>query len=93
MPEFKFNEYRFCLTQKDQSYLKADNNSNNRPINNQVKILERIMNNPTISTNELANYIEISRTGNQYHLNKLNKSGKIQHVGSSSNGFWKVLPH
>ena len=46
--------------------------------------------NPTISINNLAIKVELTRDGIIYYINKLKKEGKIKHIGPNNGGHWEV---
>ncbi len=57
----------------------------------QEKIVTLIQRNPQITRRELAEIIGLTEDDIKYHLQKLNKTGVIQHVGPTKAGHWEIL--
>jgi ATP-dependent DNA helicase RecG len=57
----------------------------------QVKILDAIRRNPTITRKELLDMLQITMDGVKYHLQSMRQKGLIEHKGSSRGGKWIVL--
>ena len=55
-----------------------------------LKILQLIRRDPGISRKALAGKIGISESGIKYHLDKLKKKGRIEHIGPTKKGYWKI---
>ena len=55
------------------------------------RIIEMIRNNPKIVTRTIAETLEISLKGVEYHLAKLQKEGILERIGSKKAGSWKLL--
>ena len=75
-------------------YMKKDssNYTNNYPNNSQLKIIDRIKDNPTITAKELAEKIEnISLAGIKWNLKKMKDNGIIAREGTARKGKWIIL--
>ena len=55
------------------------------------KILQLIRKEPGITRKALAELIGISESGVKYYLDKLKKQGKIEHIGPTKKGYWKII--
>jgi len=53
--------------------------------------LKYLQNKPEITRKELAELLELSQDGIEYHLDKLRNGKRIIHEGSTKKGRWKVL--
>lgn len=54
------------------------------------KILKLILDNPSISTNDMSKRIGISKKGIEWQIKRLKKDGTIQRIGPAKGGYWKV---
>ncbi len=68
----------------------------NEPLDNKLplinqKILEQISNNPRITYNELAIFLNVSRSSVKRAMNKLTNTGLIERVGGKRYGHWRIL--
>lgn len=54
------------------------------------RIIEILETRPRISVNEIAKILGISVSGVRYHINKMKKTGLIEHTGSTKKGQWIV---
>lgn len=68
----------------------------NEPLDNKLplinqKILEQISNNPRITYNELAIFLNVSRSSVKRAMNKLTNAGLIERVGGKRYGHWRIL--
>lgn len=54
------------------------------------KIIDIMKNTPAISVKEIADILNISVGGVRYHINKMKKSGMIEHQGATKKGMWVV---
>ncbi len=57
---------------------------------NQIKILEYINENPSITRNELAKKLNITPDGVKYNLKKLIDNNFIERIGSDNGGYWNI---
>lgn len=57
-----------------------------------LKIMGLIKINPSITREELANQIQISVKGIDYHLTKMQKSSILERKGSRKSGIWVLYP-
>lgn len=55
------------------------------------KILEILLTNNRITIPELANMVNITYKGVQYHLTEMKKEGMIIREGSRKTGYWKII--
>jgi ATP-dependent DNA helicase RecG len=55
-----------------------------------AKIIQLIKENPQLSMRAMAELVGISENGVKYHLKKFKKEGKINHVGPTKKGYWKI---
>ena len=58
---------------------------------NQIKILEIINENPSITQKEISKKLKISRDGVKYNMNILREMNIITREGATKNGYWKIL--
>jgi predicted HTH transcriptional regulator len=63
----------------------------NEVTDNQRIILEKMINNPTISAKELSSILEISLRKTKENIAKLRDKGLIERVGSNKSGYWKTI--
>ena len=57
---------------------------------NQIKILEYIKENHSITRNELAKKLNITSDGVKYNLKKLIDNNFIERIGSDNGGYWNI---
>jgi len=64
----------------------------NKETNKEIpdKIIVMIKKNAAISVNELAESLGLSVSGVRYHINKMRKSGVLEHTGSTKKGAWRI---
>jgi ATP-dependent DNA helicase RecG len=55
------------------------------------RILALMRQQPTITTRDLAEALQLSVDGISYHLKKLRGEGRIQHRGPTKSGWWEVI--
>ena len=55
------------------------------------RILALMRQQPTITTRDLAEALQLSVDGISYHLKKLRAEGRIQHRGPTKSGWWEVI--
>ena len=55
------------------------------------KIIKAIKNNKDITKEELVVEIGITKDGIKYHIKKLSDEGIISYIGTSRNGYWKII--
>ena len=60
------------------------------PEERRKKIVKIIKNNPTTTSLELSEDLEVSESTIKRDLRLLNKKNKIEYIGSSRSGYWKV---
>ena len=75
--------------QPDSTRFKTDLKSNQSE--SKSLIIEMIRYNPKLSYAELANMIGIHKSSVQRRVDALVKEGKIEHVGPSNGGSWKII--
>ena len=64
--------------------------SKKHPRNIQESVLKLIMNNPQITLKEIMESLNISEGSVRHAIKSLKESGKIEHVGATKKGYWKV---
>ncbi|MEI6696958.1 MAG: winged helix-turn-helix transcriptional regulator [Bacteroidota bacterium] len=57
---------------------------------NQQQILQSMTVQPSITANELANIVKISKRKIEENIAKLKQKGIIQRIGPDKGGYWKV---
>lgn len=64
----------------------------NKETNKEIadKIIDIMKETPEISVKEIAGILNISVSGVRYHINKMKKSGIIEHQGATKKGMWIV---
>ena len=55
------------------------------------EIIKLMLNNPKITTNDMANKLHLTPKGVEWHLSNMRKSGQIRHIGSTKSGYWEVI--
>jgi len=55
-----------------------------------LKILQFIREDPGITRKVLAGKTGLSESGIKYHLDRLKKQGRIEHIGPTKKGYWKI---
>ncbi len=75
------------------NYPQTTPKNDNEVDTNSVKdrIIKAIKNNKNITKEELAVKIGITKDGIKYHIKKLSDEGIISYIGTSRNGYWKIL--
>lgn len=71
---------------------KENSKETNKETNKETadRIIEILETRPRISVNEIAKILGISVSGVRYHINKMKKTGLIEHIGSTKKGQWIV---
>ena len=59
-------------------------------IERRVKILELIVSNKKVTSNDLKNILGVSKATVERDLSKLREENRLEYKGSSKNGYWKV---
>lgn len=83
-------------TQTDQNDTQNDTQTDQNdtpklvPEERRKKIVKIIKNNPTTTSLELSEDLEVSESTIKRDLRLLNKKNKIEYIGSSRSGYWKV---
>ena len=54
------------------------------------KILQLIIENNRITSNKLKDILGVSKATIERDLSKLREEGKLEYIGSSKNGYWKI---
>lgn len=57
----------------------------------QVKILELVKENPTITLSQIADIIHLTKDGIKYNITILKNLGILQREGSNRKGVWKII--
>lgn len=58
--------------------------------NNQLKIIELIKENPKVTRNEFASFLNITSDDVKYNLKKLVDNNIIERVGPDNCGYWSI---
>lgn len=59
-------------------------------MNLRKKIIKFIRNNPSVTSKELMNEVNLSEPGVKKNLKQLKDMGLIKRIGANKNGYWKV---
>ena len=59
--------------------------------NTQENIIQLLNNEPHLTRHQLAQRLSLTPDSVKHHLQKLKAAGRIEHVGSTKAGYWKVL--
>ena len=59
---------------------------------NQVKILNAIMKNKTITQNQLSELVGITSKNVRNNMKKLKEKGLLKRIGPDKGGYWQVIP-
>jgi predicted HTH transcriptional regulator len=57
----------------------------------QEKIIQLLNNEPHLTRHQLAQRLSLTPDSVKHHLQKLKAAGRIEHVGSTKAGYWRVL--
>lgn len=57
----------------------------------QEKIILLLATEPHLTRNQLAERLALTADGVKYHLQKLKASGRLEHVGPTKSGYWRIL--
>ena len=55
------------------------------------KIIDIIKHNKHVTLKEIAEKLNKSRDGIKYHITKMQKAGKIRHIGKVNDGYWEII--
>lgn len=55
------------------------------------KIVQIIINNPNVTTSELAEQLELTTKGIEWQLKQLKEQNIIRRVGADKGGYWEVV--
>lgn len=69
---------------------KLDDKVGDNLTENQQQILQSMTVQPSITANELANIVKISKRKIEENIAKLKQKGIIQRIGPDKGGYWKV---
>lgn len=101
-PEFKYDEF-FEVTFLRPSYYdknygtydlankKEPNNYENQLSDVQKKIINIVIENPTITQLDIAEKLKMSRQSVSINIRELKDKNILERVGSNKKGFWKIL--
>ena len=78
-----------CLYSALQEFQKSGPESG--PEKTAEKIMQLINDNPNITSREIAQKLNMARSGLMKHLQSLQKSGRIRRVGPQKDGYWEVV--
>ena len=62
-----------------------------RPETTQKRIIKLLIDNPNITSRQIAENLKMARSGISKHLHLLQESGRIKHVGPNKGGHWDVI--
>ena len=65
--------------------------SKKHPRNIQESVLQLIMNNPQITLKEIMLSLDNLEGSVRHAIKSLKESGKIEHVGATKKGYWRVV--
>jgi ATP-dependent DNA helicase RecG len=65
--------------------------TNSNGINNELKILELLENNPYLTQKDIAGYLGLTPDGIKYHIVNLKKKNRIKRKGSNRKGSWEII--
>lgn len=90
--EFKVTIWRKKHQVSTQENKKStQENGNSTQISTQESIIHILKENPKANRKELAEIIGLSEDGIKKQLAKLKKEGRIERIGSTKAGYWKVV--
>ena len=98
IPVFEDFQNSFKVTVFNQSVHNKDNVTENvtdkvtdKVTDNQMKILKLIQQNDRLTTNELANALNISQRKIKENIAKLKDKKLLSRVGSAKSGYWQLI--
>ncbi|PIP40917.1 MAG: hypothetical protein COX19_04690 [Desulfobacterales bacterium CG23_combo_of_CG06-09_8_20_14_all_51_8] len=92
MFEEVFNGFRVTLfKEKIRVTDKVTDKVTDNLTENQNWIVRLMIDNPRITTRELADNIHISQRKIKENLSKLKERGIVQRIGAAKGGYWKVM--
>lgn len=80
-------------TTKQTSGLKSSlkGGPESEPENTRTKILKLLRENPYITSRQLADSLDMARSGISKHLSQMQETGLIKHIGPNKGGHWEVV--
>jgi len=78
-------------TNHDDNTTNHDDSITNRITNTQSRILEEILNEPKITSKELAKIIGVHTVSIKKNLAILKQQGLIKRIGNNRSGYWKII--
>lgn len=86
------NIFEIVIPMGNVASLQVGPDETNKETNKETadRIVDILETKPEISVNEIAEILKISVGGVRYHINKMKKSGLIEHTGSTKKGKWIV---
>ena len=88
MFEEVFNGFRVTLFKEK---IRVTDKVTDNLTENQNWIVRLMIDNPRITTRELADNIHISQRKIKENLSKLKERGIVQRIGAAKGGYWKVM--
>ena len=61
------------------------------PESTRKRIIKLLIDNPSITSRQIAERLKMARSGISKHLHLLQESGKIKHIGPNKGGHWEVV--
>ncbi|WP_308699330.1 ATP-binding protein [Mycoplasma zalophi] len=91
-PEYYISNNGVIVTLFNRNY-EAQNEAQSLKLNNQKrieKILELIKENKNITRSDLQDILRVSKSTIERDILKLKEEDKLEYIGSSKNGYWKI---
>ena len=87
---FNVSDNHIIVTLKFPFSIRIGENDYSSLNSSQIKVLNAIKNNPSITTKELVKVVGLQTSRIATLLKELKELGKIERVGSNKNGYWKA---
>ena len=87
---FNVSDNHIIITLKFPFNIRIGENDYSSLNSSQIKVLNAIKNNPSITTKELVKVVGLQTSRIATLLKELKELGKIERVGSNKNGYWKA---
>ena len=62
-----------------------------KKLSKKERVLEELEKNSSLTRDDLSQLVGVSAEAIKQHLSNLKKEGKLERVGSTKSGYWKVL--
>lgn len=90
-PEFEALKGTFKVTFRKERQEIVTQNVTENCTDNEMKLLELLKVNPSITQVELSNKLNVSRRTVSTLLANLKEKGKIERIGLNRKGYWRIL--